>query len=373
MNFSKLWIFLIGTLFTATVAQSQEVTLNVLEWEGYISPYVKEFDAYAKKHGKNIKLNILQPYITNPEQIFETVRSGAADIVTPTVNYYKMEKEKLLKILYPIDFNKLTNYKKVLASLRNADYDKLEGKKYSVPLVGGSYGLAYNANINKTAPTSWNILWDEKYKGKYAVTDDQFEANIYNTMLVMGYSPESIYDIEKTKFDEEKVQAKLDLLVKNAKTFWPGESATDFPKMTQDLELVTTYWLGIAFSNKAGQNWKLANPKEGETVWLDTLAINDQVKNDPAKLEAAHLLLDFMISEATQVQLFNDYGLIIVNVETAKLLPPEKVKEGRIGDETFFKPAFFWRELTARTRNTYKKMWNRAKEHAGTPEVKKVQ
>lgn len=344
-------LFLTGILMsTNTLA----VTLNILEWEGYISPFKEDFEVYAKSKGMEVELNIMDPYITDPELIFNKLRARAADVTTPTHNYYKMNKNRLLLVLQPIDFSRLSHYPKVLNSLRNSQYDEFKGKKYSVPLLGGSYGLAYNA-AKRDEPKSWEELWQPENKAKFAITGDQFEANIYTTLLVLGYPPESFYDIDAIEFDKPKVQAKLTSLVQNADSFWNGMA--DVERM-KDLELATTYWFGVAAANKSGQNWKLANPKEGQTVWLDTLAIGRHVKGE--KLDAAYLLIDFMISEPVQKRILEMYGSIIVNGATAKLLDPQLVKDARVGDETFFSEQYLWRPLSSRTRNTYKQMWNKA-------------
>ncbi|WP_088328711.1 extracellular solute-binding protein [Lacimicrobium sp. SS2-24] len=333
-----------------------KIQLNVLEWEGYVSPFAAEFTAYAKDKGMDVELNILSPYITNPEQIFKALRAKTADVVTPTHNYYKMNQDKLFQVLQPIDFTRLQHYPKVLASLRSAGYDNFNGQKYSVPLLGGSYGLAYNQD-KVSAPESWAVLWDPANKGKYSVTDDQFEANLYITMLVLGYPPQTFYDVDSGSFDEQQVQAKLNQLVANAQSFWGGmpEAST-----MQQLSYVTDYWFGVAAANDAGQSWALANPKEGQTVWLDTLAIGKHV--DAEKLKASYLLFDFLISEPVQKRILEMYGSIIVNSATAELLEPEMAEKGRVGDETFFVEEMFWQPMNSRTRNIYKDMWKKARQ-----------
>ena len=337
-------------------ANSYSVTLKVLEWEGYISPFSEAFSQYAKRHGLEIELEIVQPYISDPEYIFNQLRAGKADVVTPTHNYFKMNGGRLFEVLKPLTFDQLVNYPKILATLRHAKYDERDGNKHSVPLLGGSYGLAYNAD-KVSAPISWEILWQPQSTGKYAVTNDQFEANFYITMLTLGYPPDTFYNIENSNFNRTEVQDKLDALVSNAHSFWAGMA--DAEKML-NLNYVTTYWFGVADANKQGQNWRLAQPQEGQTVWLDTLSIGAHVSGE--KLQAAYLLIDFMISETIQKQIMELYGSIIVNSETAKLLKPDAIKSGRVGDESFFNEQYFWKPLSARTRNIYKQMWKNARE-----------
>ena len=350
-SYIKMFVLLIMVSFGA---RANAVIINVLEWEGYISPFEAQFVAYAKSKGMDVKLNIIEPFITGPDDTFKAMRAKKADVTTPTNNYFKMNQGKLMQVLQPIDFSKLSNYHKVLGSLRSATYDEDGKGKYSVPLLGGSYGLAYNAD-KVSAPDSWNALWDPKFKGKYAITDGQFEANVYITMLALGYPPETIYDISQGNFNAGEVQTKLSQLVANAGSFWGGMADANAMK---NLDLVTTYWFGVAEANKSGQNWKFANPKEGQTVWLDTMSIGAHVNGET--LEASYLLLDFMISEVVQKQIIEMYGSIIVNGETKSLLDAETIKAGRVGDESFFVDAYFWKPLSSRTRNMYKQMWGKA-------------
>lgn len=345
--------FLIGSSSLANA-----LTLNVLEWEGYISDHKEAFEQYAQSKGKSITLNFVKPYVTNPEQIFKEVRSKKADVVTPTHNYFKMRSNQLINVLLPLDTNKISSYNHITGSLRKASYDKHDNGVYSVPLLGGSYGLAYNAGKNVSAPDSWEALWKPEAKGQFAITQDQVEANVYITMMALGYPPETFYDISgNNSFNKDQVQAKLNALVKNAKNFWGGLAD---PNEMKNLKYVTTYWFGPAIANKEGQNWLLSNPKEGQTVWLDTMSIAKHVAESAEKLEAAYMLLDFMISPEVQAKIFRSYGSVIVNPKASSILSPEEVKKSYVGDESFFEDKFFWKPLTSRTKGTYQQMWKNA-------------
>jgi spermidine/putrescine transport system substrate-binding protein len=336
------YLFFLSILLFSSLAPAA-VTLNILEWEGYISPYAQEFKTYAKAKGKEVELNILKPYIANPSQIFEAVRALKADVVTPTHNYFKMADNQLLQVLMPIETAKLENYPKLLSQIRTSDYDLYEGKKYSIPLLGGTYALAYNTATIPVDPGTWEVLWSPAAKNKFSITSEQFEANIYMVLQTMGYPPNTFYDIDKVKADQEKIQAKLNALVANAKSFWPGMELNENMK---SLDFITDYWFSVAAANKAGQTWKISAPKEGQTQWFDTLALGRHLTKDPAKLEAAYLLLDFMISAETQKKIMSDYGSIIVN--------------GDPRDLSFINADLLWRPLPSRTRNTYKAMWDKA-------------
>jgi len=356
-------LVLSATLFTSADA----VELRVFEWEGYITVYEQAFEAHAKSKGKDIDLVFLKKpdgspwYIGSADDIFEQTRKGAVDVVTPTHNYYKQERGKLMQLLHPIDTAKLSNYTDVYPGLRNAGYARDEvGKVYGLPLLGGSYALAYNAD-KVSAPDSWAVLLKPEAKGTFSVTGDQHEANVYQMARLAGVAFADLYDYDK--FTPEQRQATADnlkRLVANAANFWGGMPTAE---QMASLSYVTDYWFGVAAANKAGQNWKFAEPKEGVTVWLDNVSIAASTAQDPAKLEAAYLLLDYMIGVEAQATIAREFGSVIVNPKAKAKLSAEQAAAQP--GEDFFVEERFWQPLSDRSRNGFKKMWEDALAAAG--------
>ena len=354
-------------LLLAWPLASAAVELKVLEWEGYISLYEQEFEAWAKAQGKDIDVVLVKKtdgepfYIGNADDIFEQVRKKAADVVTPTHNYYKQERSKLMQLLLPLDTSKIRHYADIYPRLRNAGYGRDEkGQVYALPLLGGSYALAYNS-ARVSAPDSWTVLLKPEAKGKFTVTGDQFEANVYQMALLAGVKPADVYDYDKMTAEErETTAANLKTLVSNSESFWGG-----LPSVEQlaRLDYATDYWFGVAAANAAGQKWKFAEPKEGVTVWLDNVSIAGHLAADPEKLEAAYMLLDYAVSEEAQAAIAKAFGSVIVNPKAKAKLGNEQAAAQP--GEDFFEEDRFWKPLSDRTRNGYKKMWDEALKAAG--------
>ncbi|HYE48521.1 MAG TPA: ABC transporter substrate-binding protein [Azospirillaceae bacterium] len=350
-------------LALGTSAAQAGVQLTVLEWEGYISLHEKEFEAYAKSKGKDIDLEFVRKpdgsilYIGNADDIVQNLAAGKADLVTPTHNYYKQEQGKLLALLAPVDTAKVENYADVYDVLRGLDAFKgTDGKVYGVPLLGGSYALAYNA-AKASSPKSWSVLLDPANKGAYQITSDQFEANVYQAALLAGVKADAVFDVEKMSPDQQaRTQDILNKLVANAGGFWGG--MPDKAAM-KELRYVTDYWFGVAAANAAGQKWAIPRTDEPVTVWLDTLAIAKQTASDPEKMEAAHLLIGYLIGMQAQQKTAEAFGSVIVNGKARAMMG-----SALPGDE-FFDPALFWRPLSAKTRTAYREMWDKALKAAG--------
>ncbi len=345
----------------------EAVELRILEWEGYISIVEKDFEAWAKSQGQSIDLVMLSKadgsplYIGSADDIFENVRKQACDITTPTHNYFKQERGKLMQLMHPIDTSKLGNYNDVYPGLRSAGFARDDaGKVHAVPLLGGSYALAYNS-AKTSAPDSWQVLLAPAAKGSFTVTSDQVEANVYQMALLAGVEPAKVYDYDSyTPAQREATAANLAKLVANAANFWGGMPSAD---QLKPLTYATDYWFGVAAANKAGQAWKFAQPKEGVTVWLDTISIARHVEADPAKLAAAYLLVDYMIGVETQATYAREFGSVIVNPKAKATLSPE-LAAAQPGED-FFEESRFWQPLNDRTRNGFKKMWDDALKAAG--------
>lgn len=357
---------LICAMFTQT---AQAVELRVLEWEGYISTFKSDFEAYAKSKGKDVTLSFMKKpdgtisYISSADDIFKALRSNDVDIVTPTNNYYHGENAKLIQLLLPLETGRLSNYQAVYPNLRQASFFRDDsGQIYGLPLLGGSYALAYNSARVK-APSSWRVLLSPEAKGRFMVTNEQFEANVYQMALLVGVKPADIYDYDRyTEAQRAQVGDLLKQLVANSAGFWGGQP---YPKEMANLDYVTDYWFGIAAANKEGQAWRIATPQEKATVWMDTIAAARTLSKDPAKLDAAYLLLDYMIGAEAQARIHQEFGSVIINPNALRLLPADKA--AALPGEGFFVEAYFWRPLTQRTRNGFKALWDAALKAAGKP------
>jgi spermidine/putrescine transport system substrate-binding protein len=341
-------VFFVLTHSFSTLAET--TTLTICEWQGYIMPWEDEFKVFAKQRGMDVDLKLYPEYLSSPEQVFTLVRSKRCDIITPTHNYFSQKHNQLFRSLLPIDFSKIPNYVNVFSTLKNLKYKDYQEKSYAVPLLGGSYGLAYNAD-KVEAPTSFDVLFAPENKCKITITKAQFAANFYLAVLKAGLNKETIYNMDKnislTGFKNPEIQNNLEKLYNNVceqSRFWTGEA--DFTKT--ELLYGTTYWFGVATANKKKLNWKIAQNVRS-TVWLDTISFVPTLNESPNKLKAAYLLADFMLSKPIQEKIHEAYGVVVVN----------KMAKQELKDlSTFYEEAWLWKPLSTRTQGMYQMLHN---------------
>lgn len=201
--------------------------LRILCWEGYAdSEDTQNFEKMVKeKHGMDLKITVRN--VSDPQEFFDGVRGKDADLISPAHNIPKSHFWQLIrkKLVLPINLSHIPNYRHIIPDLQHADYISENGEVYGVPIVCGPYGLAYNTAVLKEAPDTWNIFWDSRYAGKYAISSDYYEANIYVVGLASGFGKKDIFDYDKMNTPE--IREKLQKLTQNAKTFWKGVDTAD--------------------------------------------------------------------------------------------------------------------------------------------------
>ena len=149
-------------------------TINVYNWGEYISDGSEgsmDVNAeFTKRTGIKVNYN---NYDTNENMYAKLKSDGVSfDIVIPSD--YMIERLIAEGMLQKIDFSNIPNYKYIDAKYKGLYFDPEDA--YSVPYNVGMVGLIYNTKLVKEAPTSWNVMWDEQYKGKILMFDNPRDA-----------------------------------------------------------------------------------------------------------------------------------------------------------------------------------------------------
>ena len=328
-NRALLAIFMALSLFPTLVYS--DVNLRLMTWLGYApETQVKTFEkAMKEKYQKQVKVTV--HYINSYEEAFSFIRRGEADIVTLVDHILHDGRFQYIRnqLILPLKRDLIPNYQSVFKTYK--PYGEHDGQVYGVPVASGPYGLAYNTRYFKEAPKSWNILWDEQYKGKYAITNGIFEVNLYITALSMGYSREDLGNFEK--LNNLAFKTKLRALVKNSESFWPG---IDEGHHLKGLHLATSWGFSMPELKRLGENWKMAEPEEGSPTWIDVNTINQSVAGDPLKYSIAHEWINFTISPDFQIEAIVNGIATPPVTETAKSrLSHEQIKDFNLDDKEF--------------------------------------
>jgi spermidine/putrescine transport system substrate-binding protein len=209
--------------------------------------------------------------------------------------------EKLIRqnFLQELDLARLPNFNRYAAAqFRNPSYDP--GNKHTIAWQSGITAIGYNPRLTGREITSFEDLFDPKFKGRVGMFSDTVDLANF-TMAGLGIKPESSTPEDwKRAADKLKQQRNSGILRKyidNAQEIQGLESG--------DL------WISMAFSGdilqinaeleKAGKpgELKFVIPKEGGMLWTDNMCIPLKAKHPLDALT----YMDFVYQPAIAAQL----------------------------------------------------------------------
>lgn len=278
-------------------------TLNVYNWGEYISDEDDEeaglfdvnsaFEDYfnenlADKYGFYIKVNY-STYANNEDMYAKLTNSAVAyDIVIPSD--YMIEKLIKNDLLLKIDTTKLSNYSNISESFKGLYYDK--ANEYSVPYSYGMLGVIYNSEFvddEDVKDQSWDLLWNEKYKGKILQFNNPRDA--FGTAMYWK-------NLDVNSKNPDDWREALELL-KEQKPLLQGYVNDEiFNKMKGASAYVAPYYAGD-FLTMAAENEDLNfyYPTEGTNYFVDAMCIPKTSRNTDAAME----YIDYMISREAAI------------------------------------------------------------------------
>ena len=158
----SICMVIMGTFFIGCNKDSSK-EINFLNYgENIDEETIKEFQ---DKFG--IKVNITT--FDDMETMYQKIKDGGVKydvILVSDALMPRMIKENLVQEL---NKDNIPNISQMDEAYLNLDIDP--GNKYSVPYMFGTVGLIYNKDVVTEPVDSWDILWNEKYKGKIFMFD----------------------------------------------------------------------------------------------------------------------------------------------------------------------------------------------------------
>lgn len=285
----------VGMMTTAALAEN----LRVLAWDGYADPdWVKAFTAET-----GIGVDVV--FIGSDDEIWAKIKgSEGKDFDVFAVNTAQLQRYIQADLVSPIDVSKLPNQPKVLPRFRDLEAVggvTKNGKVYGIPFAFDSIGLIYDTNKVKPAPTSMDVLWDPKYKGKVLAYDNG-EHNFSFTALTLGYKD----PFHLTADQMEKVKEKLVDLKHNVLSFYTTADEAQQIYQNNDVALIWANYgqQQVKAMQEVGAPVAYVNPKEGALAWLDNWVISKGVRNK----DAAYKWINFMISKKVSSELSKRTG-----------------------------------------------------------------
>lgn len=259
----------------------QGTTLNVYNWGEYIDDEkIDVVTQFERLTGCEVNYTTFE----SNENMYSKLSGGGVsyDIVIPSD--YMIERLISEEMLLPLDYANIPNYSKYFDSEKYGYLVENGISDYAVIYNVGTTILIYNKNYVDEAPTSWNVLWDEQYKGKVLMFNNPRDAFAV-AQFALGQ------DINTT--DMADWEAAADYLLEQRKTVKPEYVMDEvFIKMESGEYAFAAYYAGdyeLMVENNPDLGFVF--PEEGVNTFYDALCIPKGSQNK----KGAEAFINFMM------------------------------------------------------------------------------
>jgi spermidine/putrescine transport system substrate-binding protein len=286
------FVIVVFSVFFLLSSCNKSNVLRIYNWADYIpEEVIQQFE-------KEYNCKVIYDTFASNEEMFAKIKLGGTgyDIVFPSGDHVKMMINEGL--LEKLDLSKIPNFKNIDPTvLSKTTYDP--NHEYSVPYMMGTTGLIVNKKYLKDYEKSWSIYERADLKGKMTLLDDMRE--VFGAALkYLGYS------VNTTNPDEIE-QAKQVILK------WK-ENIVKFDATTYAQGVVNgEFWVVHGYPENVFQlipeedleNFEFFVPKEGGTLWIDSMVILKDAKNK----DLAYKFINFILRPEIAAQI-SDYLMI---------------------------------------------------------------
>ncbi|MBN1927267.1 MAG: extracellular solute-binding protein [Prolixibacteraceae bacterium] len=296
------FLIIVGLLVVSPFFTKSSERLNIYNYSNYLDPEL------IKKFSNETGIKVTLDYVNDNDEMLAKLQMGVAgyDIIFPTA--FMVEIMKKQNLLAPICIDSIPNYKYITPGFRKMSFDTTG--RYYVPYAYGYTGMVYNSNYIEGPVDSWDILWDERYKGKIMMINEMREV-FFVASKRLGF---------KMDTSLSKLNMARDILIEQKPLLKKYESNAIGDLMASEEVWIAQDWSGsITRLTSSDPKFKLGYPKEGVLFFIDNMCIP---ANAPNKGNAERFI-NFLLDPAHSAQNINCIMYAMPNDSAKKLIPAE--------------------------------------------------
>ena len=260
--------------------KGQNMILNVYNWGEYISDGSDDSININKEFEELTGIKVNYSTFASNEELYVKLKVGgiAYDIIIPS-DYMiaKLIKENLIQKL---NYKNIPAYTNIQPRFYREAYDP--NGEYSVAYTWGVNGIIYNKKLVDEEKIDWDILFNEKYKGKILM--------YYNPRDAFGVAQAYLnYSLNTTKESELRECSRI---LKEQKPLVQAYVMDEiYDKMESEEAAIGVYYAGDSLTMiDNNENLNFVIPPKGANLFVDALCIPDNAQN----VQAAELYINFL-------------------------------------------------------------------------------
>ena len=288
-----------------------ESQLDIVAWPGYIErgesdkayDWVTKFEAATQ-----CKVNVKTA--NTSDEMVSLMNEGGFDLVTASGD----ASLRLVagKRVQPINTDLIPSWSKVDPRLKDGPWFTVGGVHYGVPYQWGPNVLMYNTDVFKTAPTSWNVVFEKMdlpdgktNEGRVQAYDGPIHiADAAN--YLMAHKPE-LKITSPYQLNEDQYKAALDVLRVQrtlAGRYW-HDAMIQVDDFKNEGVVASDSWpFQVNLLIADGQHVASTIPAEGTTGWADTT----MMATEAAHPNCAYLWMEHTLNSNLQSDVSSWFG-----------------------------------------------------------------
>jgi putative spermidine/putrescine transport system substrate-binding protein len=319
-----------------------EGQLNLIAWEGYTQPqWVKPFE-------QQTGCQVNAKYAGSSDEMVTLMRQGGGsqyDMVSASGD----ASVRLIRggDVQPVNVNLIPDYKNFIPQLQSPAHNTVDGKHYGLSLQWGPNVLLYNTKDVTQKPTSWEALYDPRYRGKITVPDNPIQ--IADAALYLSKAQPELGIKDPYALTEKQLDAAANLLKQQrplVKKYW-ALASDEIDVFKNGDAVIGAAWPYQTIALKDAKA-PVADtiPSEGATGWADTWMMSSKTKHP----NCAYQWLKWISTPKVQAQQALYFGETPVNTKACKFM--DEMQKGSCAQyhadapASYFNSIRFWRTPT---------------------------
>src|SRR5690349_16919833 len=277
-----------------------EGQLNLIAWEGYLgSGWVKPFE-------KQTGCQVNAKYAGSSDEMVSLMKNGGGgqyDMVSSS-------GDADLRILYagdahPVNIKLIPSWKDFFPAFQSPAFNTINGVHYGVSLQWGPNVLMYNTKDFSTAPSSWDVIYDSKYKGQVTVPDNPIQ--IADAAVYLRKHQPSLGITDPYELTQPQFQAAVKLLASQKpliEKYWSLASQEIFDFKNGNASVGAGWPYQVSTLKAANFPIGTTIPAEGATGWADTWMLAAKAPHP----NCSYLWMQYISTPKVQAQQAVTYG-----------------------------------------------------------------
>ena len=290
------------TLAPREGAAQEEPVVRFLNWDDYIG--ATTFSDFKSGTGVDV---VFRPFRNNQEMFDAVSRPDHGyDVIVPTNEF--VGRLMASDLLMPLDEPALPNKRNIQRQFSDALFDP--GRRYSIPYVWGTLGIAYRRSAMAEPPGSWRWLFQSnRFDGRIALYDEP--SHVFGCAL-------RYLGLPVNTTDPAHIDAVERLLIRQKPNIRiVGPVAANKLLMSGEVDLILVYSGVMQAMIAQDPDLGYIIPREGSILSQDSLCIPRGAPHP----KNAHAFINFILDARNGAKIARSLNLPVANREALRLMP----------------------------------------------------